>query len=102
MSVDIAVVPGIPAVLVSDWRSAAQIIDHTLLAPQANKAALSAHCSEAEKFGFQCVVVSPYYVAPAAAQLRGTSVKVASVVGFPLGANLTRIKLAEAEAALHN
>ena len=60
------------------------------------------HCAEAEKFGFHCVVVNPCYVASAAAQLRGTPVKVAAVVGFPLGANLTVTKLAEAEAALHN
>jgi deoxyribose-phosphate aldolase len=54
------------------------------------------------KFGFACVVVNPGYVAPAASQLRGTSVKVAAVVGFPLGASLTATKLAEAEAALHH
>jgi deoxyribose-phosphate aldolase len=46
------------------------------------------------------VVVNPADVAFAAAQLRGTTVKVAAVVGFPLGANLTMTKLVEAEAAL--
>ena len=47
-------------------------------------------------------MVNPTNVAFAAAQLRGTSVKVATVVGFPLGANLTVTEVAEAEAALRN
>ena len=102
MSVDAAHLPGIAAVVISDWHSAAHIIDHTLLAPEANREQMVSHCAAAEKFGFHCVVVNPYYVASAAAQLRGTAVKVAAVVGFPLGANLTVTKLAEAEAALHN
>jgi deoxyribose-phosphate aldolase len=102
MSVDIAVLPGISAIVISDWRSAAQIIDHTLLAPEATRAQLATHCSDADHYGFHCVVVNPCYVAAAAALLRGTSVKVAAVVGFPLGANLTVTKLAEAEAAMHN
>src|SRR4051812_32112774 len=102
MSIDAAVFAGNPAVVISDWQSAAQIIDHTLLTPEATRAHLTSHCSDAEKFGFHCVVVNPSYVAPAAAHLHGTSVKVAAVVGFPLGASLTATKLAEAEAALHN
>jgi deoxyribose-phosphate aldolase len=102
MSVDAAVLPGIPAVVISDWRSAAQIIDHTLLAPDATRAHLTVHCNDAVTFGFHCVVVNPCQVAAAAAQLRGTSVKVAAVIGFPLGASLSVTKLGEAEAALHN
>ncbi len=102
MPVDAAVLPGIPAVVISDWRSAAQIIDHTLLAPDATRAQLAAHCKEAETYGLHCVVVNPCCVAAAAAQLHGKSIKVAAVVGFPLGASLTVTKLAEAEAALHN
>src|SRR5262245_62009921 len=102
MAVETAVLPGIPGVAISDWRSAAQIIDHTLLAPEATRVQLTSHCSDAEKLGFHCVVVNPSHVAAAAAQLRGSSVKVAAVVGFPLGASLTATKLAEAEAALHN
>ncbi len=102
MSVDTVVLPGIPPVLVPDWRSAAQIIDHTLLTPDATRAQLAIHCSEAGKYGFHSVVVNPCYVAAAAAQLHGSSVTVATVIGFPLGASLTQTKLAEAEAALHN
>ncbi len=102
MSVEIAVLPGLPAIVISDWHSAAQIIDHTLLAPEATRAQVIAHCAEAAKFGFHCVVVNPSYVTLAAAQLHGTPVRVATVIGFPLGASLTVTKLAEAEAALHN
>ncbi len=102
MSVDTAVLPAIPAVVISDWRSAANIIDHTLLAPDATRAQLASHCAQAENRGFHSVVVNPCYVAAAAAHLRGTAVKVATVIGFPLGANLSVIKLTEAEAALHN
>jgi deoxyribose-phosphate aldolase len=102
MSVEAAVLSGIPAVVISDWRNAAEIIDHTLLAPDATRAQVLAHCSEAVKFGFHCVVVNPSYVTLAVAQLRGTPVAVAAVIGFPLGASLTMTKLAEAEAALHN
>jgi len=102
MSLDTAVLPRIPAVVINDWRSAAQIIDHTVLTPEATRAQVASHCSEAEKLGFHSVVVNPCYVAAAAAQLRGTPVKVGTVVGFPLGASLSVTKLAEAEAALHN
>jgi len=91
-----------PAVVIGDWRDAAQILDHTLLAPDATRAQITAHCSNAERYGFHSVVVNPCYVSSAAAQLRGTHVKVATVVGFPLGANLTPTKLAEAEGALHH
>ncbi len=102
MSVDALVVPGTPAAVIEDWRSVAQIIDHTLLAPEATRAQVLAHCAEAVNFGFHCVVVNPSYVTPAAAKLRGTPVRVATVIGFPLGASLTVTKLAETEAALHN
>ena len=102
MALDTAVLPRIPAVVISDWRSAAQLIDHTLLAPEATRAQLAVHCEEAEKFGFHSVVVSPCYVAAAAAQLRAKPIKVATVVGFPLGGSLSVTKVAEAEAALHN
>jgi len=102
MSVDIMVPPGVPALAVSDWRSAAQIIDHTLLKPEATREEIITLCAEALTFGFHSVVVNPAYVTLATSQLHGRTTKVGTVVGFPLGANLTVTKLAEAEAALHN
>src|SRR5664280_1914003 len=102
MSVNSSVVIGAPAILVSDWRSAVSLIDHTLLKPDATRDQVIALCDEAVRYGFHAVMVNPANVALAAARLRGSPVKVGTVVGFPLGANLTVIKLAEAEAALRN
>ena len=102
MSGNLFVVNGAPSILVSDWRSAANLIDHTLLKPDATRDQVIALCDEAVQYGFHAVMVNPANVALAAARLRGSPVKVGTVVGFPLGANLTVIKLAEAEAALRN
>ena len=102
MSANLSVVNGAPAILVSDWRSAASLIDHTLLKPDATRGQVVAWCDEAVSYGFHAVMVNSANVALAAARLRGSPVKVGTVVGFPLGANLTVIKLAEAEAALRN
>ena len=102
MSVDSAVLSGVPLALMSDWRSAAQIIDHTLLKPEATRSDVLALCTEAANYGFHTVVVNPVYVTLAAATLHGTPVQVATVIGFPLGAGLTPTKLLEAEAGLRN
>jgi deoxyribose-phosphate aldolase len=102
MSVNSPVVTGAPAILVSDWHSAASLIDHTLLKADATPDQVIALCDEAARYGFHAVMVNPANVALAAARLRGSPVKVGTVVGFPLGANLTLTKLAEAEAALRN
>ena len=100
MSANSSVIAGAPAGLVSDWRSAAGLIDHTLLKPDASRQEVISLCGEAVGYGFYSVMVNPTHVALAAAQVRGTPVKVGTVVGFPLGANLTITKLAEAEAVL--
>ncbi|MGB8887862.1 MAG: deoxyribose-phosphate aldolase [Candidatus Korobacteraceae bacterium] len=102
MSVYPSVVAGALALPASDWRSAAKLIDHTLLKPEATRNQIVALCHEAVRFGFHAVMVNPVNVALAAVHLRGTPVKVGTVVGFPLGANLTSTKLAEADAALRN
>jgi len=102
MAVDTVVSTVRSAAAISDWRSAAQLIDHTLLKADATRDDIRALCSQAVQYGFHCVVVNPTWVALAASQLRGTDVAVATVVGFPLGANLTAAKLAEADTALRN
>jgi deoxyribose-phosphate aldolase len=102
MSVNSSVVAGLESILVSDWRSAAKLIDHTQLNPDATRDQVATLCDEAVRYGFHSVMVNPAYVAVAAAKLRGTPVKTATVVGFPLGANLTMTKLTEAAAALRN
>jgi len=100
MSVYSPVVAGIPALPVSDWQSAAKLIDHTLLKPDATRNQVATLCREAVHYGFHAVMVNPVNVAQATTLVRGTAVKVGTVVGFPLGANLTVTKLLEAETAL--
>ncbi|WP_376791379.1 deoxyribose-phosphate aldolase [Thermoflexus sp.] len=75
-------------------------IDHTLLRPEATPADIDRLCEEARRYGCAAVCVNPIYVARAVARLAGTSIKVATVVGFPLGASLTATKVAEAALAL--
>ncbi len=89
-----------PVLPLSDWRSVAKLIEHTLLKPDATRKQVISLCHEAVRYGFHSVMVNPANVALAAAQLHGTQVRVGTVVGFPLGANLTIVKLLEAESAL--
>jgi len=100
MSVYSPVVAGMPALPVSDWQNAAKLIDHTLLKPDATRNQVATLCREAVHYGFHAVMVNPVNVAQATTLVRGTAVKVGTVVGFPLGANLTVTKLLEAETAL--
>jgi deoxyribose-phosphate aldolase len=78
----------------------ASIIDHTLLKPESTAADVRRVCAEARKYRFASVCVNPCWVALVAAELRGTPVKVCTVVGFPLGANTTETKMAETVAAI--
>jgi len=78
----------------------AQLIDHTLLKPEATPQAIAELCREAMEHGFKSVCVNSGYVAYAAAQLDESDVLVCSVVGFPLGAMATAVKTAEARQAI--
>ena len=78
----------------------AKIIDHTLLKPEATRDQIAQLCREAREYGFAAVCVNPCYVGLAAELLRGSSVKVCSVVGFPLGATLPEVKAYEARRAI--
>ncbi len=77
----------------------AQYIDHTVLKPQATTEDIRRLCQEAAENQFAAVCVNPCYVELAAHLLEGTKVKVATVIGFPLGANLTSVKVFEVQAA---
>lgn len=81
-------------------KAVASLIDHTLLKPDAARAEVGRVCEEARAFSFASVCVNPYWVPLAAENLADSSVNVCTVVGFPLGANDTRTKLAEAQLAL--
>lgn len=77
-------------------------IDHTLLKPDATPAQIDELCDEAVQFGFAAVCVNPVWVRRAAARVKGSGVKVASVVGFPLGAHAPEIKALETRRALRD
>jgi deoxyribose-phosphate aldolase len=79
-----------------DWQVVASAIDHTILKPEATPDQVKKLCAEANKYGFAAVCVQPCYVELAATELKGTAVRVASVVGFPHGATLTSAKALEA------
>ena len=80
----------------------AKYIDHTLLKPEATAAEIDQLCDEAEQFGFASVCINPTWVKRAAQRLRGTSVPVCTVIGFPLGANTSETKAMEARRALRD
>ncbi len=78
----------------------AGLIDHTLLKPDATDKDIIKLCSEAEEYGFASVCISPTYVNLAAEKLKGTKIKVCTVIGFPSGAHLTVIKVEETLKAI--
>lgn len=80
----------------------AGMIDHTLLKPDATIAEIEKLCDEARKYGFASVCINPGYVSLSAKLLRGTDVKVCTVIGFPLGATLTAVKAFETEHAIRD
>ena len=80
----------------------AQVIDHTLVRPDATLDDLATACKEARKYGFACVVVNSSHVAQTRELLSGSLVKVCCVVGFPYGANTTTVKIVEAMEAMKN
>lgn len=80
----------------------ARLIDHTLLKPEATADKIVKLCAEAHENGFASVCVNPFWVPVVAQELTGSSVKVCTVVGFPLGANATATKIFEAGKALRS
>lgn len=74
----------------------AQVIDHTLLTPEADREAVIRCCDEAVQYGFATVCVHGCHVGQVAALLDGHPSRPCGVVGFPFGSNHTRIKAEEA------
>lgn len=73
--------------------------DHTLLKPEAEESQIEKLCSEAREYDFFSVCVNTCYVGKCSDLLKGTDVKIAAVVGFPLGACTTATKAFETEEA---
>ncbi len=80
----------------------AKYIDHTLLNPQAGSAEITKLCEEAKTYNFASVCVNPCNVRLCSQLLRGTPVKVCSVVGFPFGATTPEIKGMETRQAIRD
>jgi deoxyribose-phosphate aldolase len=76
-------------------------IDHTLLAPEVTRDQVLQLCDEARTHGFHATCVAGRWTPLAADKLHESKVKVVAVVGFPLGAETTKIKVAQAKEAAH-
>jgi len=87
---------------IPDDLSLAKYIDHTLLKPEATADQVTQLCSEAKTYHFASVCVNPARVSLCSELLKGTDVKVCSVIGFPLGATTPEVKAFEAEQAIRN
>src|SRR5690606_32967315 len=79
-----------------------KFIDHTLLHPAATISDIKKLCKEAKKYEFFSVCVNSCHVSLAQKELKDSSVKVCSVVGFPLGAACTKSKVFEAKNAMND
>lgn len=79
-----------------------KLFDHTILKADAGKEAVKRICDEAKEYGFMSVCVNGYYTAYVAEQLKGSGVKVCTVVGFPLGQMSLKAKAAETAIAVED
>lgn len=80
----------------------AKYIDHTVLKAESQPSEIYSLCDEALKYKFAAVCVNPRYVKIASSRLAGSDVKVATVVGFPLGANSSAVKAYETVKAIED
>jgi deoxyribose-phosphate aldolase len=80
----------------------ASLIDHTILKPEATAVDIERLCREAREFGFWSACVNPVNVRQAAALLKGSTIKICTVIGFPLGASLTESKVYETRFAIRD
>lgn len=87
---------------VIDRPDLAAMCDHTVLKPETTTKDIERFCNEAKEYGFASVCINPTHVKLAAKLLKGTSVKVCTVIGFPLGANTPVVKAMEVRDAIAN
>jgi deoxyribose-phosphate aldolase len=78
----------------------AKMIDHTILKANATQNDIEKLCEEAKKYNFASVCVNPYWVPLTSALLKNSTVKVCTVIGFPLGATSSESKAYETEIAI--
>ena len=89
-----------PQTSIRNWQTVAGFIDHTLLKSEATAEQIVRLCEEAAAFNFPAVCVNPWWIGLSVSVLRGTQVKIATTIGFPLGANHTTVKRFEAAEAV--
>lgn len=77
-----------------------KLIDHTALKPNTTKESILKLTTEAKTYDFASVCVNPCWIELAHQELKNTDVKVCTVIGFPLGANTTEVKVFEAKDAI--
>ncbi|GAA0477828.1 deoxyribose-phosphate aldolase [Alkalibacterium sp. s-m-22] len=75
-------------------------IDHTLLKPESTDLAIQQACLDAKEYKFKAVCIQPVWVKYASDLLKDSDVNTCTVIGFPLGANSTKVKAYEAEQAV--
>jgi len=85
-----------------DSKQLAQYIDHTALTAEKTEQDILKLCDEAIQYGFYSVCINSGYIPLAKEKLAGSNVKICTVVGFPLGANLSSVKAFETENAIQN
>ena len=83
-----------------DKKEIAQMIDHTLLKPDATMEQIKTLCEEAHQYGFKTVCVNPCQVAQCFDYLNTSKTQICTVVGFPLGANTPEVKSFETTKAI--
>jgi deoxyribose-phosphate aldolase len=79
-----------------------EYIDHTVLKPEATDVDVQQACMDAKKHQFKAVCINPTWVSYTADQLKDSDVNVCTVIGFPLGANTTSVKVAETKQAIED
>ncbi|HPH95452.1 MAG TPA: deoxyribose-phosphate aldolase [Anaerolineaceae bacterium] len=87
--------PSVPPLAQPQGKELARWIDHTILKPEATPAQIDQLCEEALTWNFATVCINPVFIPRAAKKLAGSQVGVCTVIGFPLGATSTAVKVAE-------
>jgi deoxyribose-phosphate aldolase len=77
-------------------------IDHTLLSASATEREIIDHCNQAKSHKFYSVCINSCYIPLARQLLKGSNVKICTVIGFPLGASSTAVKVFEAKQAIND
>src|SRR5262245_33126290 len=82
------------------YADVAKMLDHSLLQPVLTDAEMEKGCAVARECDVASVCIKPYYVRRATEMFRGSSVVVGTVIGFPHGSHLTKVKVFEAESSM--